>query len=337
MTPLAHELLPPGARVGPYHIVRGVRSQGTMARLFEARCVEDGGRVALKVALPGHADALRNEAHHLRRCAHPHVVRILSIRGRAYVAPVHLSLGPTWYFVMSWVPGGSLEERLRNRPLFAPWQPALDPRGALRITLDLSCALEHCHRRGIVHLDLKPSNVLLHRKSGRERAALCDFGIARNVRGIHPPPIGFTTPLYASPEQLLEADGGANPIGARSDIFSLGVLLYEMLTGQLPFASPKAIVSPTCAPPPLHPEGRQHAGVLRPLNGLGCVRAAERRKLPEELQSLVLQMLEKDPGRRPQNAGQVRAALGKIGSGLHLDSSRLTWKGESVMSCGSLR
>jgi hypothetical protein len=212
---------------GQYRILRRMGS-GATGVIYEAVRISDGQRVAIKLLRVAAAhdavasDRLRREAEALGLSWHPNVVEVID-HG-------HLPDGTT-YLVMELLPGESLAARLLARG-------RLSPRELLPIALQMCDALSAVHAAGVVHRDVKPSNILLttvgrDEAAGSERVKLLDFGIARveweetritNTGG----PLG--TPGYMSPEQEM---GGAD-IDGRSDLFSLGAVLFECLVGEPP-------------------------------------------------------------------------------------------------------
>src|SRR3954464_8488436 len=203
-----------------YQIVREL-GRGGMGIVFLARDIALHRLVAIKVlreefaASEEHRERFRREARMTARLSHPNIV------------PVH-TFGEAdrfVYIVMKYVHGESLGERLRA-------QTSLPTEDARRILHDLALALDYAHREGVVHRDLKAENIILERSTGRPM--LTDFGVALQ-RSLDPVRAdssrAFGTPHYMSPEQA----AGELDIDGRSDLYSLGVLGYYMLSGQLPF------------------------------------------------------------------------------------------------------
>ncbi len=237
---------------GQYRILRRMGA-GATGVIYEAVRISDGQRVAIKLLRVAAAhdavasDRLRREAEALGLSWHPNVVEVID-HG-------HLPDG-TAYLVMELLPGESLATRLRSRG-------RLTPRDLLPISLQMCDALAAVHAAGVVHRDVKPSNILLavdrDDPAGPERVKLLDFGIARveweetritNTGG----PLG--TPGYMSPEQ----ETGEGEIDGRSDLFSLGAVMYECLVGE--------------PPPPRNPSGLVRMETSSPRLDSGTQRAA---------------------------------------------------------------
>lgn len=234
-----------GYRAGPYIIQRSLESgRGGMSTVYEAiphpahRQPGWPERMALKVAFPEFADFLRRESDFLARLDHPNVVKIYPVRvkerSNIYWAYEQFH---TWspYFVMEYLDGGSLEELL-DRP------KKLSIRQAVEIARQMAAALAHLHQIGIIHLDVKPKNILFRCQSQmffqakRLQPVLADFGLARGL-GYPPPLKKAVTMEYMSPEQFQEIHNPTYPLDHRSDIFSLGIVLYQMVAGCSPFAN----------------------------------------------------------------------------------------------------
>lgn len=213
---MAHDLV--GQQIGKYRI-EGLIAYGGMAAVYRGRDTMLDRDVAIKVLEPGlahdpaAAERFRREAITAANLEHPNIVPVYDVRemdGLSYIA-------------MRYVPGETLRERLRREGRLP-----LDQIGA--IVRALAAALTYAHRRGVIHRDVKPGNILLEPDG---RVLLADFGIARTAGQSRVTATGEVvgTVQYLAPELIQGAEAGPG-----SDIYALGVVLYEMLTGRLPFA-----------------------------------------------------------------------------------------------------
>jgi serine/threonine protein kinase len=230
------------AQVGRYRIL-GAIGQGGMGTVYRAEDPQLQRVVALKVPRFEGSERMREtavkrflrEARAMAQVRHPHVCPIHDV-GEQDGVP---------YVVMEYVDGQSLADRLSDGRRYD------DPTEAVRLVRQVAEALEAVHARGLVHRDLKPGNVLID-TSGR--AVLTDFGLARSDQDVEHLTADGTligTPAYMAPEQ---ASLTAGPVGPSTDVYSLGVVLYQMLTGRLPFEGPLLKVIYSIAhesPPPL--------------------------------------------------------------------------------------
>lgn len=283
-----------GDQIGPYEIVDLLPAgQGGMAAVYLARPREKYRQqsppiVAVKVAYGTHNDFLKYEIEHMERMNHPHLLRLLPIprsgttQGRAiYTAKIE-SQGeePAYYIAVEYMRGGSLEGLLKQRG-------RLTPAEAVEVALQVADALDHMHSQQVVHLDIKASNILLREPIPRvgsriPRAVVSDFGIAWSVERKQLPTV-YGSQFYTAPER---AEGA--PPNPQNDVFSLGVLLYELLCGRPPFTS--VVVAGTRL---------QEHSLPRRLN----------KAVSAELERVILRAAATDPAERYQTARQVRDAL----------------------------
>jgi eukaryotic-like serine/threonine-protein kinase len=219
------------AALGTQYTLERELGRGGMATVYLARDAKHQRLVALKVLHPDLAASLgperfRREITTAAQLQHPHILGVYD-SGQT-------STGQLW-FTMPYVEGESLRERLRR-------DKQLSVDDALRITREVAGALDYAHRHGVIHRDIKPENVLLTTQGD---ALLADFGIARGLafRGVQTDPatgaltetgLAVGTPQYMSPEQA----AGERTLTARSDIYALGAVCYEMLAGEPPFTGP---------------------------------------------------------------------------------------------------
>jgi eukaryotic-like serine/threonine-protein kinase len=253
-----------------------VIGRGGMSTVYRATDLALDRVVAVKVALdplveqsPVYLARFKREAQAAAALSHPAVVTV-------YDAGAD---GPTRYIVMEFVPGRSLADILRE-------QGALEPGRAKEIAAQVASALSAAHAAGIIHRDIKPGNIMV---TPDGNVKVLDFGIARALDGntLTQTATVLGTSAYMAPEQAL-----GQPVDARSDIYSLGCVLYEMLTGEPPFMAevPAAV---------LHMHVRVAPKSVRERNPA----------VPAALDALVMQMLAKSPEDRPQTAAEVRERL----------------------------
>ena len=250
---------------------------GGMADVFLAEDQQLGRKVALKLLHrrfaedPGFVERFRREAQAAAGLQHPNVVSVYD-RGE---------YEGTYYIAMEYLPGPSLKEMIR---LGVP----MDPVRAIDIVLQILKAARFAHRRGIIHRDLKPHNVMV---DDAGHAKVTDFGIARaGASDMTETGSIMGTSHYLSPEQ---AQG--RPVTPASDLYSVGVVLYELLTGRVPFDgdSPVTIALKHVSEPP---------PPIRPSNPA----------VPLELEQVVMWTLNKDPAHRPQDADVLISALEQV-------------------------
>jgi serine/threonine-protein kinase len=269
--------------LGDRYTLLEVLGDGGMARVHLARDNVLERDVALKILRDAYADdegfveRFRREAKNAASLNHPSIVQVYD-QGRAEDG--------TYFMAMEYVPGGTLKERLvREGPL--------DPREAAGIASRVAEALGTAHARGIVHRDIKPQNVLL---TASGDAKVADFGIARaaSSKTMTETNLILGTASYMSPEQVR-----GERAGPASDLYSLGVVLYEMLTGSVPYEAedPIATAMKHLDEPPPHP------GKLNP-------------EIPEGLDALVVKLLAKEPEERYASAATLAEDLRRVRDGL---------------------
>jgi predicted Ser/Thr protein kinase len=245
--------------------------QGGMGAVYEARQKSLDRTVALKITKPdaandsGFAERFAREAKALARLSHQNIVTVHDF-GRT---------DGLYYFVMEYVDGVNLRQMIAAGNL--------EPRQALQIIPHICDALQYAHDEGIVHRDIKPENILIDEKG---RVKIADFGLAKLIRrSLDDHSLTGTrqvmgTPRYMAPEQM----EGSREIDHRADIYSLGVVFYEMLTGELPigrFALP-----------------------------------SQKTQIDEQLDEVVLRTLEKEPGRRYQHASELKSDVQSLHAGI---------------------
>jgi eukaryotic-like serine/threonine-protein kinase len=268
---------------GRYRIVRKLGAGG-MADVYLAEDQELGRQVAIKILNDRHAvddsfiERFRREAKNAAGLSHPNIVSIYD-RGEAE---------GTYYIAMEFLDGRSLKELIVGRGP-APIKVAID------YARNILAALAAAHKQGIVHRDIKPHNVLI---GAEGRLKVTDFGIARSGAS-QMTEVGsiIGTAQYLSPEQARGA-----PVDQTSDLYSVGVVLYEMLTGQVPFTGDT----------PLEIAMKHLSEVPKPPSEL-------RPEISHDLDSVVLRALAKDPSERYQSAEEMDADLARVAEGLPVD------------------
>jgi predicted Ser/Thr protein kinase len=257
-----------GTLLGGRYAIERVIARGGMATVYLAQDTLLNRPVALKLLTgdtdAGERDAFLSEARAVAQLSHPNIVEV-------YDAGVE---GASRYIVMQYVPGDTLRDVIARE---AP----LDPRRAVELAIRLADALDYGHRRGIIHCDVKPGNVLL---GDHGEPKIVDFGIAHNVAATTRELAGTVagTVGYIAPEQL---DPGSPEPDGRTDVYSLAAVLYEMLCGAPPYSgvSLAAIAAQRLTKPP---------APLRERNPF----------VPEELDAIVMRGLAIDPAQRPPSA-----------------------------------
>ena len=280
-----------GQSLGRYHILEKL-GEGGMATVYKAYDTRLERHVALKVITPsrGHSEKfLRRfdrEAKILAKLSHPNIVGVID-SGEENGLP---------FLVLEYIPGGTLKQKLSGEPI--PW------REAARILLPIAQALEYAHQQGIIHRDVKPSNILL---TESDVPMLSDFGIAKMLEAdetleLTGTGVGVGTPDYMAPEQ-----GLGRKVDQRADIYSLGIIYYEMLTGRKPYQAdtPLAVMMKQANEP--LPNPRQY--VL---------------DLPSDVEAVLSKSLAKEPRYRFQEMGEFANNLKMITQGVKIKKNIFT-------------
>ncbi len=303
--------------IAGYEIL-GELGRGGMGVVYKARQAKLNRIVALKMILAGaqadpqQLDRFRAEAEAVARLQHPYIVQIYEIS----------EFDGCPFFSLEFVDGGTLAQKLIGAP-----QP---PRLAAQLIRLLALAIHSAHQKGIIHRDLKPGNILLATPAehisdvdslhAETQAALrlygipkiTDFGLAKHLDVQSQTRTGaiIGTPSYMAPEQ---AEGRSHAIGPATDVYALGAILYEMLTGRPPF------------------EGESSLNTLRQLLTQDPISPSQlHRKVPHDLETICLKCLEKDPARRYASAEDLAEDLQRFLRSEPIEARPIGWWGRSV-------
>ncbi len=313
--------LEPGTAIGPYRLVETLGEGGFGVVYLAEQTAPVRRLVALKVLKPGMDSAailgrFEAERQALALMDHPGIAKVLDAGSTPLGRP---------YFAMELVRGSPITEYCDLHRLSTP--------DRLRLMVSVCLAVHHAHQKGVIHRDLKPSNILVTVQDGQPAIKVIDFGIAKATRGslgsaVHTAMGQFIgTPEYMSPEQ---AESGGADIDTRTDVYSLGVLLYELLTGMLPIDSGRLrragsheiprILRETDPPKPSTRLGRaeptvagespqtddQNASVAK---RRGTDRASLLRQVRGDLDWITMKAMDKDRTRRYESAGAMGADI----------------------------
>ncbi len=277
-----------GQRLGPYRITRLLKRTG-MSMVYLARDDKLERDVVVKVMLPSHSNdeafaaRFHQEALATARLGHPNIIHIYDFGRR----------DDLYYMVIEYLPGGSLYDRLVKARAAGQ---RVDMAEALHIVSLMGQALDHAHRAGFVHRDVKPSNILFSQDG---HPVLTDLGVvtAREGPAFMDSQLSAGTPAYMSPEQ-----GQGDPVDARSDVYALGVVLYELLGGALPFQAEttEGLIYKHLheAPPPLQMLNRAVSPALRSVVEKALAKRPEDRFQSAQEMVGALERAQSTPGRR---------------------------------------
>ncbi len=280
-----------GKPLGRYHILEQL-GKGGMATVYKALDTPLDRHVAVKVirreAFPPEKlehmlHRFKREARALARLSHPNIVKVLDSEEEKGIP----------YLVMAYLPGGTLKHKMQGKPMH--WQKAA------QLLLPICKALSYAHKEGIIHRDIKPSNILI---SESDEPMLTDFGIAKIIEGdettadLTGTGVGIGTPEYMAPEQ------GAGQADERVDIYGLGVIYYQMVTGRLPYEAdtPMAVLLKKNTEP--LPSPRQFVP-----------------SLPDDVERVLIKALQTDPKHRYQSVDAFLSALENIANGTPIPES----------------
>ncbi len=268
----------PARRVGPFQLEEKL-GVGGMGVVYKATYLKTGQKVAVKMlapdltADPKVAKRFEREMEILQKLKHPNIIRYYG----------GSTTGSQRWYAMELIPGGALDRILKQKGKFE-WEDVVD------YGIQIAMALEHSHAAGVIHRDLKPANLLL---AANNTIKLTDFGIARDTDATALTQAGKTvgTMAYMAPEQIT----GKQPISRKTDLYAMGCVLYEMLTGKTPFDSPtqpEVMFKHLEAEPP-------------PVRELAW-------QTPVWLEELIEELMAKDPNDRPFDALAVQVKLAEV-------------------------
>ncbi len=274
-----------GQSLGRYHILEqlGEGGMATVYKAYDTRLETDVAVKAIRTeALPQNAveralKRFEREAKALARLTHPNIVKVTDY-GEFEGKP---------YLVMEYLPSGTLKSKLHGKPM--AWQEAA------RLLIPVACALDFAHRQGMIHRDVKPSNILI---TADGEPMLTDFGIAKMLDLEETVDLTGTSAAVGTPEYMAPEQATSKTVDGRADIYSLGVVFYEMVVGRKPFTAdtPMAVIVKQASEP-----------LPRPRTFVP--------DLPQAVENVLLKMLAKKPEDRYQNMDEFAVALGHLLTG----------------------
>jgi len=277
-----------GRTLGKYQIVERV-GRGAMAEVYKAYQQSLDRHVSIKIMHSFLAedkdflDRFQREARAAAQLRHPNIVQVYDF---------DVLDGVYYYMVMEFIDGDTLQVALQN---LATANRTMPPNTAIHIAAEITSALSYAHSRGMIHRDIKPSNVMLNREG---HAILTDFGMAKLIGDAKYTNAGGITgtPNYIPPEQ-----GLGKPADARSDLYSLGTMLFQMVTGRLPYQADSAVEV-----------------LLKHINDPIPIPSQINPDLSPDIDRIILKVLAKDPDERYQTADEFMAHLKQVKAGMVL-------------------
>jgi dienelactone hydrolase len=284
-------VITPGAQLGPYK-VEGRLGAGGMGEVFRAVDTRLGRAVAIKTSQQQFSERFNREARAISSLNHPHICTLHDVGAN--------------YLVMELLEGTTLGDEIKQGPLTIEQ--------VVRYGAQIASALAEAHAHGVVHRDLKPSNIMLTRHG----AKVLDFGLAKIVSeaGLTEANVVMGTPAYMAPEQM---EGRESDV--RTDLFALGLVLYEMAAGKLPFPG-KSL-------------GRMQVNSIE----VTAPRLAQQRaEVPESLDALVAKLLQRDPAQRYGSAAEVAAELSALAERLAVPAiyPAAPWRRRAVLGLAAV-
>jgi serine/threonine-protein kinase len=286
-----------GQRIGEYVVRRRIGSGG-MGVVYEGEHPDIGRKVAIKIIRPDSSESVRSR----ELLAEARAVSAIRHRGIIDIFGFGTLPGVGQYLVMEFLNGRPLDEVLLDR---APMPPA----EVIRLMTEVLDALSAAHAEGVIHRDLKPGNIFVVLESnGYEYVKVLDFGLAK--KGAEPnsaTPQSSSSMIVGTPEYMAPEQACGQAVSPRTDLYAAGIIMFEMLTGRLPFRG----------------DSRMHVAIMQ-VHDAPPAPSSLVDGLPPELDALILRLLAKDPAQRPLSAEQVMRELRGIAKMLAVDMTRLS-------------